>query len=361
MLSATRNEWNELYVLFSLLGKGVVATGNSSGLPSKKLLPIAIVTRVELEGPRQYFVQGEMIRIVGKSFDQSFPRVDFEEMSYILFDMLRAKGNSLTASDSVEVFLEAIHLYDFNACVNGLTDFSLTFFNPDFASIGLRICSRLCTIPPLLEGSRVTNFKYLLTGARLSQPELQKINHMGDADDNASVARRMLYAESLGCVLKFDDAADKVFRSNLSLIDLNFPRIIADMLRLVHLDNVTTLDSLTELIEERNPLKIKEELIRKHLFYQNNIKEFLLACAFGMRPTKTYDGSGSTVGGMVMVDENGRIVVYTRAERDVFSDFLFHNTCLKKGSPVKDKFGFFERENRAVYFKLNLKVGFIKK
>ena len=46
------------------------------------------------------------------------------------------------------------------------------------------------------------------------------------------------------------------------------------------------VSELTEAIKQLNPLKIKDELINKHGFYEYKIKEFLLALATGMRPAK---------------------------------------------------------------------------
>lgn len=40
MLTATRREWNELYVFFNLLAQGEVVLGNEEGLPSGRVLPI---------------------------------------------------------------------------------------------------------------------------------------------------------------------------------------------------------------------------------------------------------------------------------------------------------------------------------
>ena len=40
------------------------------------------------------------------------------------------------------------------------------------------------------------------------------------------VAERMMMIERLGGVLKYADVADRVFRSNLLMIDLNFPRVL---------------------------------------------------------------------------------------------------------------------------------------
>ena len=78
----------------------------------------------------------------------------------------------------------------------------------------------------------------------------------------------MLMIERLGGVLKYNDVADKVFRSNLSMIDLHFPRMLGEMLRIMHLDGITRVSELTEVMKQVNPLKIKEELITKHHYYE---------------------------------------------------------------------------------------------
>ena len=45
--------------------------------------------------------------------------------------------------------------------------------------------------------------------------------------------------ERLGGALKYSDVADKIFRSNLSMIDLHMGRLMAEMTRLMWLDGIT--------------------------------------------------------------------------------------------------------------------------
>ena len=47
--------------------------------------------------------------------------------------------------------------------------------------------------------------------------------------------------------------------------------------------------------------------------------------------------------------------------KQVMEDFLFRNTRLEKGSLDKDKYGFLEKENGVYYFKLNAKIGLVKR
>lgn len=362
MMTATRREWNELYVFFALLGQGSIALGDAEGKASPRVLPIARISRQEHDGKRDYLVEKSDIRVVGEQIDKRFPREDFDTVAGLILEALgRERTDEVESPEGVEDFLDALQIYDMEARTDDRTDFYLTFHDDSFPPMGFRIYSRLCAMNPLLDGGRTANLKFEQTGIRFSAPMVSKINYTDDPDNPSEVARRMLYIESLGGVLKFDDVADKVFRSNLCMIDLNFPRVVAEMVRLMHLDNVARVDELTALVEERNPLKIKEELIRKHGYYRYKVKQFLMALALGMRPAKQYDGTDSAVAGFVMVDAQGRMLAYRKTERQVFADFLFAHTRLEKGAPEKDKYGYLERENRVYYLKLNLKVGFVKK
>ncbi|MEQ3146495.1 HpaII family restriction endonuclease, partial [Phocaeicola coprocola] len=42
-------------------------------------------------------------------------------------------------------------------------------------------------------------------------------------------------------------------------------------------------------------------------------------------------------------------------------EWLLYNSRLEKGSTEKDKYGYLERENGVYYFKLNLKIGLLKR
>lgn len=362
MLSATRKEWNELYVFFSLLHKGCVSLGDEEGKPSGRNLPVYMISRQEYDGERKYYVKDEVIRIVAQDFEREFPREDFGVVSGMILSALHEnRADEIDAPDGVEGFIEALRILDMEARSLDRTNFYITFHDETFPPMGMRVYSRLCAMPALLDGGRTANLKLEQSGVRFSQPAVNKINYTTDPENPDEVARRMMYIESLGGVLKYNDVADKIFRSNLALIDLNIGRVLTEMVRVMHLDNINKVEELTSIIEERNPLKIKEELIRKHLYYRHKIKEFLLALALGMRPSKQYDGRDSAVAGFVMVDAQGNILVYRKTERQLFVDYLFKHTRLEKGNPEKDKYGYLERENRVYYFKLNLKISFSKR
>ena len=190
---------------------------------------------------------------------------------------------------------------------------------------------------PLLDGGRAANLKLEQSGVKFATPTVNKINALPESPNE--VAERMMMIERLGGVLKYADVADRVFRSNLLMIDLHFPRVLTEMVRIMHLDGISRISELTEVIKQMNPLKIKDELINKHKFYEFKMKQFLMALVLGMRPAKIYNGLDSAVEGILLVDGNGEVLCYHKSEKQIMEDFLFLNTRLEKGSLEKDSDG----------------------
>jgi len=357
---ATKREWSELYAFFRLLADGYVHAGTPDAKKNEEFRwPVAMVQREEHDGTRQYIVEGENIRVKGENISKLISREDFATVSEMILDGIKqSKEMDVTSPEGVEEFLDEVAIFDLEAKTEDRTDFYVAFYSVEAPLVGFCVRSRLSPMFPLLDGGRTANFKFEQVGVKFATPTVNKINAFGEEED---VIGRMLMIERLGGNLKFNDAADKIFRSNLGMIDLHFPRVLGEMCRAMNLEGMTKVSELTEYIKQLNPLKIKEELITKHRYYEHKMKEFLLALAFGMRPAKMYNGTDSAVAGFLMVDGAGEVLCYQKSDRQTFADFLYYNTRLEKGPAAKDKYGYLEKENGIYYFKLNLKIGLLKR
>lgn len=357
MIEATKREANEIFTLFTLLAEGEIGRGDAAGNLASRA-PIALIRRMEHDGERRYIIENEEVHVVGESMDERFPREDFRDAAnWILARMRESETDGEVDLSDLEGFLDALRIYDLEARTDDTTDLHLALYSQEAPLIGLRIQSRLCGMKPLLDGGRTANIKFEQTGIRFSAPAVHKINWTEDEENIAEVARRILYIQSMGGILKYSDVADKIFRSNLLMLDTNLPRILASMLVTLHLDGTARIDQLLEVLEEKNPLKMKDELVHKHGFYRYKIRQLLLAAAWGMRPAKQFTGRASAVEGYVIVDGKGQMLLYTRADEQTFGDFLMAHTRLEKALPDDAKYGYLERENGAYYLKLNLKIG----
>ena len=356
MLEANRNEIHEVYTLCRILGQGCLAMGTADGEAGENV-PVALVERQDNDGPRRYLIEGDEVLVEERG---RFPKSDFVTAADYLLDCL-LQSNEETDIYRLQPFFDAVGINDLCATTQDRTHLHIALWHPQAPLLGIRIQGRLCGYTPLLSGGRTANLKWEQTGIRFSHPAVHKINATEDPDSVAEVVRRILYVESVGGVFKYADVCDRIFRSNLLMIDTNLPRILAAMVRALHLDNISRMSDLIAMLEETNPLKMKSELVSKHGFYGHKVRQFLLAAAWGMRPAKTYDGTPSAISGYVMVDGQGNLLLFTRAEEQTFARYLVSRTRLETGSPDADKYGLLERENGAYYLKLNLRVGFSKR
>lgn len=357
---ATKREWCELYTFLRLLAEGKVALGNSQAKKEDVSWPVAMIQREEHDGTRRYYVENEAIHIVSETMDKTIPREEFGIVADLILQAVKSSSeNEVASPDGVEEFLNEAAIYDLEAKTEDRTDLSIVFWHPEAPLKGFSVRSRLSAMNALLDGGRSANLKLEQGGAKFATPAVNKINALPESP--TEVSERMMMIERLGGVLKYSDVADRVFRCNLSMIDLHFPRVLAEMVRIMHLDGITRVSELTEIIKQMNPLKIKDELINKHGYYEFKMKQFLMALAMGMRPAKIYTGLDSAVEGILLVDGSGEVLCYHKSEEKTMEDFLFLNTRFEKGSVDKDKYGFLERENGVYYFKLNAKIGLTKR
>ena len=357
---ATKREWCELYTFFRLLTEGKVTLGTAKAKKGEIDWPIAMIQREEHDGTRCYYIEKEMVRIKGENSEKFVPREDFGIVADLILQAVKSSSeDEVTSPDGVEEFLDEVAIFDLEAKTEDRTDFYIAFWHPEAPLSGFSVRSRLGAMNPLLDGGRAANLKLEQSGVKFATPTVNKINALPEAPNE--VAERMLLIERLGGVLKYSDVADRVFRSNLLMIDLHFPRVLTEMVRIMHLDDITRISELTEVIKQMNPLKIKDELVNKHGFYEFKVKQFLMALALGMRQAKIYTGQDSAVEGILLMDGSGEVLCYHKSEKPVMEDFLFLNTRLEKGSLDKDKYGFLERENGTYYFKLNAKIGLVKR
>jgi type II restriction enzyme len=218
---ATKREWGELYAFFRLLADGYVYAGTPDVKRNEvQKLPVAMVQREEHDGTRRYILEDEAtVRICGEKIDKQIPREDFAAVAELVFAAVKeSRENDVMSPDGVEEFLDEVAIYDLEAKTDDRTDFYVAFYSIEAPLVGFCVRSRLGTMFPLLDGGRTANLKFEQTGVKFATPTVNKINAFGEEDD---VAGRMLMIERLGGILKYNDVADKVFRSNLCFQVIN--------------------------------------------------------------------------------------------------------------------------------------------
>ncbi len=356
-LICSRPEAAHLHAFFLLLARGDIARGSAEGTLSEPCVPIKAIRRREHDGERVYEIrQTQVVEHHATRGDLEFPRQDMADAADFVLDRIRQAGEDEVNLTELVPLLDAMDIFDLQPQTDDRTSLHIQLWSAEAPFLGVRLQSAVAGAWALLDGGRTANLKFEQQGVRFHQPAIQKINAMGEEDDVASVARRILYVEGHGGIFRYADVADRVFRSNLLMLDTNLPRILAAMLRILHLDGTNRVSLLVELLKEQNPLKVKDELVRKHGFYEHKISQFLLALAWGMRPAKQWNGRQNAIEGLLVVDIQGQPMLYTRQDEQLLADWLLASARLEKTSPHEAHYGELERENGVYYMKLNLKV-----
>lgn len=86
-----------------------------------------------------------------------------------------------------------------------------------------------------------------------------------------------------------------------------------------------------------------------------------MVLVLGMCFVKIFNGIDFVIFGFLFVNGNGEVFCYQKVDCQVFVDFLFVNFWFEKSFIEKDKYGYLECENGVYYFKLNLKIGLLKR
>lgn len=374
-----------------VMSKPKLSWSNNKGLPIKgRTARLECIQRKELNGFRTYRrieeeVDGVMTPLIvitcvrdaheeGAKPETSRLTVDAElwaDAAAHAASLLAGGGEAIIEiDDAMEAFLDDIQMQSIGGISEGPFHILLGINGQKTAVTGvLNRCGSVAT--RLLDGGRAANLKLLQTGTRFAQPMAQKVNYEGEdvlassGNSTEAISRvirdRMVMIERMGSSLKYDDVADKVFRCNLAMIDLHMGRLLTEMVRISYLEDLTHIDQLLQRINEENPLKVKQELIDKHHYYEHKLRQLLFACLGGMRPAKIYTGSDNLPAYFLLLTPDGTPVLFDASDRDLLSRFLMLNTRLERGPLEKDHYGVLERENNQYFFKLNLKLALTKR
>ncbi len=360
MFTVSRKDLGELLTLFRLVEDMSVPVTLTDGSPSNENVELSAVLREEEKVMRCYRREEDVIYIEN-DVDDEVIELNVEEWHTVaqnLFEALRQNDdeNIVIVDDADEAFLDKAKIFSIAGTCEGQHHLLLaTPSGLNKAGVWLRAGAYPTKV---LDGGRTANLKLEQTGTRFATPMAAKVNYLETPN---TIRDRMLLIEDMGSSLKYYNVADKVFRANISMLDLHLGRLLTEMVRLSYMEDLMKLDELTTRMNELNPLKVKSELIEKHHYYEYKVKQLLMACAAGMRPGKIFNGSEDLPPYFLILNPNGNPVAFPAYDRSKLADFLFHTTRLERGSQEKDKYGILERENNVYYFKLNLKIGLCKR
>lgn len=351
-LTGSQIEWAKAYVLLKIISEGYIHFYEENST-EERAYPVSKLIRNDESGKTIYQLTPENVLVKQREEIREFPRQKCKEAATEIYTTLKTPAEKDYSIATCEQIFDLLNYTWFHSTAENKCDFSVIYFDPE-KEIAQRqeIIVHTKSEWALLPANRATNLKYDIQNVKFANPEVNRINRI---DGEHEVRRRLIEINRLGGKLKYTIPENKFFLENLCMIDLHFPRLLAELTRLFYTTELFTIQELTEEIKKVNPYKIREDLIQKNNFYEYKVQQFLYALATGMRSTKRYRGYGSSLT-FAIIGKKGKISLLNPEMRPTFDGYLYQNAKLKIADCEAHKFGFIEKENGQWLIKLNVEI-----
>lgn len=212
-------------------------------------------------------------------------------------------------------------------------------------NISYNIKSNLGSKATLLNASSNTNFIYQVDN--IDDKIMEKNNSI---ITKTKLLDRCDFLNKSGAKINFSNTESEAFGYNLSLVDSNLHKILADMLFLSYTKNEKDIKKLLSIVSKNAD---------DNLFYKKKMSDFANAVTFGMRAGKKWNGINEVNGGIILVTEKGEIYLLDLIYfKEIVDKYLIDN--IKFDSPSSSRYKMFEiyKQDGKYFFKLNLQVRF---
>jgi len=357
-ITGNKGEWSEIYTLFRLLGDMNLYSGDENLEKIESMAyPIIKVLRAELNETLEYEIDQDVVVVNSNQVELHRISVQtFQENAQLLFQKIKESKGSF-AIPEIEQFMKDIHCVALKAGSSTKTDITLVVHDErtnQKPMLGFSIKSQVGSPSTLLNAGKTTNFKYKVH-AELCAEDVECINSI---DSRSKIKDRIQAIKELGGRFEFVGTEQSIFSNNLVLIDSFLPEILSAMVFEFYSTNLSRVTELVNAVEKENALAF--DTSNGHCFYSYKIKRFLTDVALGMMPSKVWSGEYDATGGYLVVKDDGDVLCYHIYNRNVFENYLIHNTKLETASSSRHGFGVLYEDGGEMFISLNLQIRFIK-
>lgn len=322
------------------------------------IFPIIKILRDKSNGTYEYSYDSDLVIIKGNEEEFRIHISQFQEKAVLLLSKLKETTTATFSIPEIESFINSFNCVSLKAKSTVKSDIRIVIHDQRTGTtpeLGFSIKSQLGGASTLLNAGKTTNFIYKIEGSNITDKEITEINVI---DSRSKIKDRIEAIKGHSGILKFHNTESSIFENNLTLIDSALPQILSEIVHLFFTSGFSKTLDLVNKITVRNPLNYNLET--NHPFYSYKIKRFLTDIALGMMPSKVWSGQIDATGGYLVVKEDGEILCYHIYNRNEFEDYLLNNTKLETASSTRHEFGSIYKEERQLYFKLNLQIRFLE-
>lgn len=352
-------EWSEFYVFLKILSdrKLVSADSELNPLEGQDIPVIKIIRKETTDSEKVYsLLEEKPNEIIYTEVNGKSLIFDSFEISSKLKTIFKKILDDTSNIPEGEYLLKYLDCSSANGTPRGSKeDLTMVIHDPRTNReplMSYSIKSQVGSPSTLLNASGATNFIYELI-TNVAHVDINSLN-------NAVGARhRIENAVNAGMTFKYFNVVNETFKSNMELIDYAFPEIMATLLLKQFsgsaMNLVEIINSFSDLVE----LPVAGRSVNKNALVFK-LKNFLVAVALGMKPSKIWSGMLTANGGYLILKKNGDLVCYHIFNINDFQDYLLNSTKFERGSETRHGYGKFYEQNGKIFINLNLQIRFTK-
>ena len=357
--SFNRGEWSEIYAILSMLLCPKLSIGNAE--LEEITNELYNLKKIRIDDPNSNGIieyalnnRNDVQVFYDNELDVLISKLELSENKHRLFEAINnaPAGNGSFAIQGIDGILAKL--------TKGQTIKSKSFNKQDLEAtiadkrlgrdveLKYSIKSSLGSPATLLNASQHTNFLYSIEGL-----DCKYIDTINNIDTRTKLLDRIKFIENHGGKIHFEKICDDTLNYNLKMIDSNMPKYLANVLLNSYL---TDKKDLVELFKNSNQFEDETFALKK-------LGDFLEGISFGFFPSKKWDGIKQVNGGLVIVKNNGNVVILDLIYfRNEVVKYLMKET--KLDSPSSSRYNMlklFQLDlDDKIYFTLNLQVRYKK-
>lgn len=377
MIKGNKGEWSELYVLVSLMSKGLLYQSDiflnkdeNNKYEVLKGYKSEIGYNLEFSRTDTVNVLKDNIQIATYSFDE------MQKVAEVLYkEILNSKGTTFDIQ-AVQNFIQDCSIQKLKAKSTEKADIRLRIYDHRLAKetdLGFSIKSLLGSNSTLFNTGSGNNFIYSVEDKLDSSLEDFNSKTYKPPTSISKITYRLQQLELLKANFSFDKIQSFQLWKNLKMIDGDLPEILAWGLYYRWMDREASLSKVAQLLEDRDPLNFYDGEHSEQKLYEYKLKRFLTESAMGMTSETPWLGEYDSFGGVIIAKKDGDIVCFHIYDFNVFRTYLLENTIFEQPSTSEDglnpgnvnlkskktyRYGWLYRDNNDLKFKINLQIRF---
>lgn len=339
-----KGEWAELYVLGKLLCEKKISVGKFSTTESTRDLEILKISRSSTSDEEFGIDGAEVILSASRS------RIHTSELCDLTsrFFPEIVVGNWVFVSDTGMKLLNLLEIENLKLG-NEKSDLFLSIRDPLTGVSGRQgytVKSFVGSTPTLLNAGATTNFTFKIT-PRVPDSLIEILHSL-------PIRKMFLRLRTDGFHLDLIDI-QKEFKNNLSMVDSRMIEVLTHFLVAYYSMECgadTRISTAVDHISTVNPMNVNNPLV----FYRHKMKDFLEAVAYGLTPSRPWDGIRTAPGGLILVEKSGDITCLPSGSSDDHREFLLQSTKFETPSRTRHGFGRILQTEFGSVVKLNLQI-----